>query len=113
MCACLCVCLACLRAWVCVHVSQAEIVPTCFSGSLGSKVSSKLLEDLCDLLLNKEAYEVEGGVELQGQGARETTPPLAHRGLQGLQQGVHLVVCTLGVRVESEYHTNTESYINI
>ena len=40
---------------------------TGFGGSLRSKVSGKLLEDLCTVFLHEEADEVGGGIELQGQ----------------------------------------------
>lgn len=40
---------------------------TGFGRSLGSKVSSKFLEDLGTVFLHKETNEIGGGVELQGQ----------------------------------------------
>lgn len=72
------------------------LVPTCFPGGLLCKVSCKLLEDFGHLLLHKKANEVGGRVELQRQWAGKATPPLLDGGLQGVAQGFHFVVCTLG-----------------
>ncbi len=61
-------------------------LPTSFSSSLRCKVSRKRLQRLSHLLLHEEAYEVGGGVELQGQRAGEASSPLIHCRLQSFTQ---------------------------
>lgn len=69
--------------------------PTCFGGSLCSKVCSKLLEHLSTFLLDKKPDEVGGRVELQGQRGREFAFPAHHGGLQGFSESIDLAVLAL------------------
>lgn len=79
---------------------------TCFGSSLGGKISCKALEDLSYFLLNKEANEVGGDVELQRKGGGETASPLSHDSLQRLAQCLGLSVRTLNTQTQKRVYSS-------
>lgn len=68
---------------------------TCFSCCFRSKVSSKALQQLGNLLFHKEADEGGGRVELQRDRHWDASLPLGHCGLESIGQGLHLSISTL------------------
>lgn len=68
---------------------------TCFSRCFSGKVGSEALQQLCNLLLHKEADEGGGRVELQWDRHRYASLPLSHGGLESIRQRLHLSIITL------------------
>lgn len=86
-----------------IYILQLNTL-TCFSSSLGGKVSCKALEHLSYLLVDKEANEVGGDVELQRKGGGETASPLSHDSLQSLTQCLGLSVRTLNIQTQKHMY---------